>query len=152
MSLVTSGERKHAGSRKAPRSARSRPPLDPKLLVYAAGVTFCVVAWGYLVYAAIDFGGSARAGRSSAWMLLLIACIGAACCLFAGLMLAVRALTLLGIISPPDAYEPPGSGAPSRHSGPPAASSHSRTSGSSSTEAPPTPPAPRVPGGRRALR
>ena len=144
MSTVTSGERKHAGSRKAPRSARTRRPLDPKLLVYAAGVTFCVVAWGYLVYAAIDFGGSARAGRSAAWMLLLIACIGAACCLFAGLMLAVRALTLLGIVSPPPApYEAPGSSEPSRHSAP----SPSPASGDAEAPAPP-----RVPGGRRALR
>lgn len=144
MGAVTSGEGKHAGSRKAPRSARTRRPLDPKLLVYAAGVTFCVVAWGYLVYAAIDFGGSARTGRSAAWMLLLVACIGAACCLFAGLMLAVRALTLLGIVSPPsDPYEAPGSGEPSRHSAP------SPSLGASGAE---PPAAPRVPGGRRALR
>lgn len=144
MGSVTSGERKHAGSRKAPRSARTRRPLDPKLLVYAAGVTFCVVAWGYLVYAAIDFGGSARSGQTAAWLLLLVACIGAACCLFAGLMLAVRALALLGMVSPAEAYEPPGSGEPSRHSAPPAAAAPDAET--------PAPPAPRMPGGRRALR
>jgi fatty acid desaturase len=149
MSPVTSGERKHAGSRKAPRSARTRRPLDPKLLIYAAGITFCVVAWGYLVYAAIDFGGSARAGRSAAWMLLLVACIGAACCLFAGLMLAVRALTLLGIVSPP-----PG---PSDHPAPTRAArdvsapavTPSRHSGTAVHD---QPSLARTPGGRRAAR
>jgi hypothetical protein len=91
------------------------------------GVTFCVVAWGYLVFAAIDFGGTAREGRGIAWLFLFVACIGAACCLFAGLMLGMRALLALGLITPPVDEQP----APS---------------------APSAPPAPRVPGGRRALR
>jgi hypothetical protein len=97
---VTSGA-KHAGSRKAPRSTRTRRQGGPKLLQYAAGLTFCLVAWGYLVWAAIDFGATARQGNGGAWFFLLLACIGAACCLFAGLMLGVRLLTTLGVISPP---------------------------------------------------
>jgi hypothetical protein len=122
---VSHGDRKHAGSRKAPRATRPRQRIDPRVGVYAAGVTFCIVAWGYLVFAAIDFGGSAREGRSIAWLFLLVACIGAACCLFAGLMLGMRALVALGLITAPAADHP---------------------------EAPSAPPAQRVPGGRRAAR
>ncbi len=92
---------KHAGSRKAPRSTRARRPQDRRLPAYAAGLTFCLVAWGYLVWSAIDFGAAARQGSSAAWIFVLMACIGAACCLFAGLLLGVRLLTTLGIIAPP---------------------------------------------------
>lgn len=97
---MTSGA-KHAGSRKAPRSARPPRSNDRHAAVYAAGVTFAVVAWGYLVWAAIDFGATARSGNSAAWMFLVLACIGAASCLFAGLMLGVRLLTVVGILAPP---------------------------------------------------
>jgi fatty acid desaturase len=121
---VGHGERKHAGSRKAPRPARPRRQINPRVGVYAVGVTFCVVAWGYLVFAAIDFGGTAREGRGIAWLFLLVACIGAACCLFAGLMLGMRALIALGLITPPVNDDEP----------------------------PTAPPVPRVPGGRRAAR
>lgn len=76
--------------------------------MYAGGITFCVVAWGYLVYAAIDFGSTARqAGNGQAWAFLAVACLGAACCLFAGLMMLVRLLTLTGIISTPAGYADP---------------------------------------------
>ena len=97
---MTSGA-KHAGSRKAPRSARPPRSNDRHAAVYAAGVTFAVVAWGYLVWAAIDFGATARSGNSAAWTFLVLACIGAASCLFAGLMLGVRLLTVVGILAPP---------------------------------------------------
>lgn len=124
---VSHGDRKHAGSRKAPRAARPRKRIDPRVGVYAVGVTFCVVAWGYLVFAAIDFGGTAREGRGIAWLFLFVACIGAACCLFAGLMLGMRALIALGLVTPAADEDP----APST---------------------PSAPAAPRAPGGRRALR
>ena len=75
--------------------------FDPSMLLHAAGITFCVIAWGYLVSAAIDFGSSARSGRSEAWLFLAVACIGAASCLFAGLMLGARLLRGLGITSAP---------------------------------------------------
>jgi hypothetical protein len=97
---VTSGA-KHAGSRKAPRSSRSPRSTDRHVAIYAVGVTFAVVAWGYLVWAAIDFGATARSGNNAAWMFLLLACVGAASCLFAGLMLGVRLLTVVGILAPP---------------------------------------------------
>ena len=95
------GAGKRKGSRKAPKK---KVQLDPSMLLYAAGITFCVIAWGYLVSAAIDFGSSARSGRSEAWLFLAVACIGAACCLFAGLMLGARLLRGLGLTAgPPDA-------------------------------------------------
>jgi hypothetical protein len=97
---VTNGS-KHAGSRKAPRSARSRRTPNGPVAVYAAGITFAIVAWGYLVWAAIDFGATARGGVQGAWFFLVLACVGAACCLFAGLMLGMRLLTVLGVIAPP---------------------------------------------------
>lgn len=67
------------------------------------------MAWGYLVYAAIDFGTTAREGESRAWAFLALACVGAAACLFAGLILGAKVLRSLGILAPlahPDPVEP----------------------------------------------
>lgn len=79
------------------------------LLVLAVGITACVVAWGYLVYAAIDFGSTARGGDSTAWWFLALASVGAVACLFVGLMLVARLLRRLGITRAPSAtpVEPP---------------------------------------------
>ena len=60
-----------------------------------------MVAWGYLVYAAIDFGSTARGGDGAAWWFLGVASVGAVACLFFGLMLAARLLRRLGITSAP---------------------------------------------------
>jgi hypothetical protein len=95
---------KHAGKRRAeapPRGAatdeRTGSGRRTSLLLHAIGVTLSVVAWGYLVYAAIDFGATARAGDSGAWWFLGLASIGAVACLFVGLMLVARLLRLLGL-------------------------------------------------------
>ena len=61
-----------------------------------------MVAWGYLVYLAIDFGTSARSGQSSSWAFLALASLGAVACLFTGLMLIARLLRALGITTAPD--------------------------------------------------
>lgn len=90
---VTQGGKRKAAKRAATRAVR----LDPSLLLPAAGVTFCVIAWGYLVSAAIDFGSEARAGETQAWAYLAIACLGAVCCLFAGLMMGTAVLSGLGL-------------------------------------------------------
>jgi len=74
--------------------------------VLAAGITLSVVAWGYLVYAAIDFGSSARGGDSTAWWFLGLASIGAVACLFFGLMLVARLLRRLGITKAPESAAP----------------------------------------------
>ncbi len=76
------------------------------LLVHAVGVTLAIVAWGYLVYAAIDFGATARGGQTSAWWLLAMASIGAIACLFVGLLLVTRLLRLVGVIRGADPEEP----------------------------------------------
>jgi hypothetical protein len=67
------------------------------LLLHALGVTLAIVAWGYLVYAAIDFGATARGGDSGAWWLLGLASLGAVACLFVGLLLVTRLLRILGV-------------------------------------------------------
>lgn len=75
------------------------------LLLLALGITGCVVAWGYLVYAAVDFGSTARGGDPTAWWFLALASLGAVACLFVGLMLVARALRRLGITGGPAARE-----------------------------------------------
>lgn len=126
---------KRAGSRRGPKKARS---LQPSLLGLAVGVTLAVIAWGYLVYAAIDFGASARAGESRAWLFLAVASLGAVACLFIGLMLIARLLRRLGFSD--QASHP--------HS--------SRSSHDAQHHLPPEPlrepEAPRPVGGRRAAR
>jgi len=76
------------------------------LLLLALGTTACVVAWGYLVYAAIDFGGEARDGREEAWTYLGVAAVGAAACLFIALMLIARLSRALGLTAPPEPKAP----------------------------------------------
>ena len=99
---------KHAGKRRAePAPAAAREPAErsrAKLLALALGVTLAVVAWGYLVYAAIDFGAEARGGQSKAWAFLALASLGAVACLFAGLLLVARLLRMLGVLK---SEEPP---------------------------------------------
>lgn len=83
---------KRAGSRRGPRPRRQ---VSPILLGLSLGVTLLVVAWGYLVFAAIDFGSEARGGRVEAWWFLGVASLGAVACLFAGLMMIAWILRLL---------------------------------------------------------
>lgn len=89
---------KRAGSRRGPRRKKQ---FQPALLLLALGITACVVAWGYLVYAAIDFGSTARSGDGTAWWFLALAATGAVACLFVGLMLVARVTRRLGITRAP---------------------------------------------------
>lgn len=67
-----------------------------------------MVAWGYLVYAAIDFGTAARNGSGgSAWSFMALACLGAIACLFAGLLLVARLMRALGLTQPPPSGDTP---------------------------------------------
>jgi amino acid permease len=114
--VETSG--KHAGKRraepapktpKAPASETGGSIRHPwaKLLPLALGVTLCVVAWGYLVYAAIDFGATARDGETRAWWFLAMASLGAVVCLFVGLLLVARLMRLVGVTKAADAEPTP---------------------------------------------
>ena len=49
------------------------PSRGPALLGLSLGVTLAIVAWGYLVFAAIDFGNAARSGDGGAWWFLALA-------------------------------------------------------------------------------
>ena len=85
-----SGVGKHTGDRAEP------PPLPRRrLLVLALGVTLTLVAWGFLVWAAIDFGGQARGGETPAWAFLALSTVGATACLFLTLILGTKVLTLM---------------------------------------------------------
>jgi hypothetical protein len=91
------------GKRVGARAARPKLSLNPLALGIGAGITLCVIAWGYLVYAAIDFGTAGRSGTgSAAWGLMALAALGAMACLFAGLMMGAWLLRVLGITSAPE--------------------------------------------------
>ncbi len=102
MEPVSTGKR--AGSRKGARAPRT---LNKAALVIGVGITLCVVAWGYLVYAAIDFGTAARGGESVAWTFMGLACLGAIACLFVGLLLVARLMRALGITEAPERPDQP---------------------------------------------
>jgi len=113
---VTTGKRaapgRHAGPArledKAAGAGRQRPPFAP-LLLLALGITAAVVAWGYLVFLAIDLGKSARNGESAAWWLLALATLGAIACLFVAMMLGTRLVERIRAGAPPSAPpRPPG--------------------------------------------
>jgi hypothetical protein len=129
------------GTRRGPKRQRS---FSPSLLGLAGGVTLAVVAWGYLVYAAIDFGATARDGNPDAWWFLAVASLGAVACLFVGLMLIARLLRRLGITSDPQPAPP---AAPSA-----ASSAASSTAPEPEAAAETRPVVPRAVGGRRAAR
>lgn len=81
---------RHSGER------QEAPPLPRRrLLVLALGITLTLVAWGFLVWAAIDFGTQARDGETPAWAFLGFATIGATACLLVTLILGGKVLAVL---------------------------------------------------------
>ncbi|WP_141014472.1 hypothetical protein [Nocardioides sambongensis] len=82
---------------------RQQRRFRPTYLLLAGGITLSLVAWGYLVYAAIDFGATARQdGDAAAWGFLVLAAIGAVACLFLSFMLIVRLSRALGLTHAPE--------------------------------------------------
>jgi RsiW-degrading membrane proteinase PrsW (M82 family) len=77
-----------------PAYVATKPPRR-RIFLLALLLTATLVAWGVLVYAAIDFGGEARSGEPTAWTLLAITTVGAAACLFVTLILGSRLLALV---------------------------------------------------------
>jgi hypothetical protein len=96
---------KHAG----PPVDEGRPPGQrSRLLKLGLGITLAIVAWGYLVFAAIDFGGQGRDGEATAWVFLAFATIGATACMFAMLIMASKVFATLRGEAPPQ--RPPSAG------------------------------------------
>ncbi|HEY0890616.1 MAG TPA: hypothetical protein VGE38_13490 [Nocardioides sp.] len=100
---------KRAGAR---RGARPPRKFRPRLLALALAVTLAVVAWGYLVWAAIDFGATARGGDGRAWGFLALASVGAIACLFVALMLLARIGRDLGLVAPAEPKPAPATRVP----------------------------------------
>lgn len=84
-----------AGARRAERPKRR---FQPGLAGIAAASVVALAAWGFLVWAAIDFGRTARGGDSQAWIFMAVASLGAVACLFLSLMLGTLLLRKLGIL------------------------------------------------------
>ena len=113
MGHVTTGKRaapgRHAGPARLAESPAPRRSSMVPMLFLALGITAAVVAWGYLVYLAIDFGTSARNGDSRGWFYLAVATIGAIACLFLALTLGTRLVARYRAGSaPPGPPRPPG--------------------------------------------
>lgn len=66
-----------------------------RTLGLAIGSTVTAIAWGLLVWAAIDFGGEARHGEPIAWAFLLLATLGAIACLFLAMTLVSKLVDAL---------------------------------------------------------
>ena len=82
-------------------AAEPVPVSRRRLALLALGVTATLVAWGFLVWEAIDFGSRARDGESLAWLFVALATIGATACLLLTLVLATRVIaTLRGEVQP----------------------------------------------------
>jgi len=58
-------------------------------------VTVTLVAWGVLVFAAIEFGRDARSGEPESWTFLALASAGATACLFVTMILGGRLVALV---------------------------------------------------------
>jgi hypothetical protein len=80
------------------------------MAVLSAGVTATVIAWGLLVFAAIDFGSQARSGDAGNWWFLALATLGAVACMFLAILLASRLQAELRGQGPPPRTKgtPPG--------------------------------------------
>ena len=100
---------KHSGEATARARRTTDGPPRRTVLLLAAGLTATLVAWGVLVFVAIDFGLEARSGQPAAWVLLALSTLGAAACLFVTLLLGARLWTLLKGQDPdrPDRPAPP---------------------------------------------
>jgi hypothetical protein len=97
------GVGKHSGER-----TEQEPLPRRRLLTLTLGITATVVAWGFLVWAAIDFGSQARGGQTPAWFFLALATIGATACLFVTLILGNKVLETLRTRSEPPPVVPGG--------------------------------------------
>jgi fatty acid desaturase len=100
---------RHTGERADASSSGERPPRR-RVLLLSLFVTVTLVAWGVLVFAAIDLGREARSGESTAWTFLILAAVGAAACLFVTMILGGRLLAVMRgrELTPPRSPRVPG--------------------------------------------
>jgi hypothetical protein len=84
--------------RGARRAAKPKRSLQPKLVALGLGSIAALVAWGLLVWVAVDSGRSARGGESGKWAHLAAASVGAVVCLFLCLWLCTVLLRRVGVI------------------------------------------------------
>ena len=82
----------------ARRAAKPKRSLQPKLVALGLGALAALVAWGVLVWVAVDSGRSARGGDSGKWVYLAAASVGAVVCLFLCLWLCTVLLRRVGIL------------------------------------------------------
>ena len=93
--MAEPGGTSRAGARRAPKPKRS---VQPQLIGLVLAALVSLGAWGFLVWAAIDFGRSARGGDSGSWVYLAVASVGAVACLFLSLLLVTILLRRVGIL------------------------------------------------------
>jgi len=82
----------------ARRAAKPKRSLQPKVVALGLGSVAALVAWGLLVWLAVDSGRSARGGDSGKWFYLAVASVGAVVCLFLCLWLCTVLLRRVGIL------------------------------------------------------
>ncbi|MET3962790.1 hypothetical protein ABIE44_002724 [Marmoricola sp. OAE513] len=70
-------------------------PHARKMLALAGGVTATLVAWGFLVVAAVDLAGKARDGQGVAWLFVFLATLGATACMFLTMILGNKLRLLM---------------------------------------------------------
>lgn len=91
---------KHSGE-----STEAAPGIG-YLIRLSLGMLLTLIAWGALVWLAIHFGGLARSGQGLAWAFMTLAGIGAAACLFLGIMLATHLIVAAGTMRHATAIAP----------------------------------------------
>jgi hypothetical protein len=78
---------KRSGTRRGAKPPRQLRPIS---FVLALGVTATAIAWGFLVYLAINYGRDVRSGDTSAWRFVAAAALGAVICLQLAFLLLSR--------------------------------------------------------------
>jgi hypothetical protein len=85
---------RRAANHTAPRRSH-RPGRGRRLATYALAAVATALAWGVLVYYAIQLGPDVKDGEPQAWALMIVATVGAMACLFLSLILGGRVVEVL---------------------------------------------------------
>lgn len=92
---VARGPERPTARASAPSSPVAGRSAGRGLFLLAGGITVTLIAWGVLVFIAIEFGRQARTGSGAAWGLLGLATVGAAACLYLTLLLAMKTVEVM---------------------------------------------------------